>query len=86
MGLVKNRMNYSLYPNKRTYRLPDDYDARTGSLQKGVECEENGILTFATAKQQVNISNWNSGQQKPDNKEDLNNMKQSCIDYAPFLF
>ena len=86
MGLVKNNMSYSLFPNKRTYRLPDDYAARSGAIMKGAELTEDGILTFATAHKQVNVSNWNAGQQVPDDSRDLANMRQTCIDYAPFLF
>ena len=47
MGLVKNRMNYGLWPGKRTYKLPDDIDSRSGATIKGMEAEEDGILTFA---------------------------------------
>mmetsp|Transcript_27059 Transcript_27059/g.33554 ORF Transcript_27059/g.33554 Transcript_27059/m.33554 type:complete len:100 (+) Transcript_27059:172-471(+) len=85
MHLVKNQMNYSVFPNKRTYRTPDDYDTRTGAPIKGGEFTENGILTFATAQKQVNVSSWLDGQQVPDEVE-MSNMRQSCIDYAPFLF
>jgi len=51
MGLVKNRMNYSLWPGKRTYKMPDDIDSRSGGIIKGIEAEEDGILTFAMANQ-----------------------------------
>ena len=85
MNLVKNRINYSLYPSKRTYRLSDEYDAMSGGYVQGPEYTEDGILTFATAHKQVSIKDWNIGQQTPEDV-DLSNMRQSCIDYAPFLF
>ena len=62
MRLVKNRMDFSLYPNKRTYKTPDTFDNHRGSLRKGAEITEDGILTFATAQKQVHISDWNIGQ------------------------
>ena len=61
MGLVKNKMSFSLFPNERKYRLPDDYAPRSGAILKGAEVTENGILTFATAHRQVNVCNWSSG-------------------------
>jgi len=49
MRLVKNRINYALWEGKRTYKLVDEYDSRTGNIIKGKEETQDGILTFATS-------------------------------------
>ena len=53
---------------------------------KGIETIEDGILAFTTAHEQVLIIDWNAGQQVPSPNNDMANMKQSCLNFAPFLF
>ena len=86
MALVKNKMDYALWSGKRTLKQPDEYDSYRGQTIKGVEIEEDGILAFATANEQVLVPNWNTGQQIPSPNNDMSKMYQSCIDFAPFLF
>ena len=62
MKLVKNRMNYSLWPGKRTIKQPDEYNEYTREVNQGAQSDEDGILAFATANQQVLVCNWNTGQ------------------------
>ena len=85
MRYVKNHMNYSLWSGKRTYKQPDDYDRYGNLVATGEELEEDGILAFATANQQVLVTNWNAGQQEPSGS-DMAKMGQTCNDFAPFLF
>ena len=61
MQLVKNRMNYSYWAGKRSVKQPDEYDTYQNQVQPGAQQEEDGILAFATANQQVLVSNWNTG-------------------------
>ena len=49
MNLVKNRLNFALWPGKRRIKQPDEYDNFRGQLIEGSEQEEDGILCFATA-------------------------------------
>ena len=85
MRYVKNHMNYSLWSGKRTYKQPDDYDRYGNLVATGEELEEDGMLAFATANQQVLVTNWNAGQQEPSGS-DMAKMGQTCNDFAPFLF
>jgi len=66
MGFVKNRMNYDLWRGKRVLLHPDyqDNNYRPGN-QPGQEVEEDGILAFATANEQVLVVNWNAGEEVP---------------------
>ena len=85
MNQVKNKLCYALWPGKRTVKYPDEWDSYRSQAVRGQEVEEDGILAFATANQQVLVPNWNVGQQVPEGN-DLSKMQQSCIDFAPFLF
>ena len=42
-------------------KQPDEYDTYRNQVQPGAQQEEDGILAFATANQQVLVSNWNTG-------------------------
>ena len=85
MRLVKNRMNYALWEGRRSIKYADEFDNNRNAVIKGGENEEDGILAFATANHQVLVTNWNTGQQIPDNS-DMSKMMMSCVDFAPFLF
>jgi len=85
MGLVLNRMNYSLWSGKRSIKQPDEYDTYKNETIPGSQSDENGILAFATASQQVLVCNWNTGQMQPEGS-DMSKMYQTCMDFAPFLF
>lgn len=61
MHFVKNHMNYSLWSGKRSIKHPDEFDNYGNLIANGDENEEDGILAFATANQQVLVTNWNTG-------------------------
>ena len=86
MNCVKNRMSHDIWRGKRTIKQPDEWDSRLGVNVRGVEATEDGILAFATAHEQVLIVDWNAGQQVPKPDNNMANMKQSCLNFAPFLF
>ena len=89
MQIVKNRMDFCMWPGKRSYRIPDEWSNSNPRGEnvfiKGEEKSEDGIIAFATANQFVLVSDYNNGNFEPKGS-DLSKMKQSCIDFAPFLF
>ena len=75
MSCVKNHQSYDIWRGKRTIQKPESWDAlKSLILRGGSETNQDGILAFATAHEQVLVPNWNAGDQVPLPGNDLSNM------------
>ena len=84
MRQVKQNMSYSMFHGSRKVKKADRWNAYEKRLIPQEEVNQNGLLVFATAHDQVMIENWNDNNITPDSLN-ISKLRPMCYDFAPFL-